>query len=141
MPVSRRAGVDNTIARVERAAGSRGCRTCSNSCRPSTRATCRPSLAAHTRIPRQSPSSDGSGALATIDRAQLFANGPGVTLEQSNEVQRRLQGLMDRPWVQWFPQVCISYATATRPAPLVLVLLLVLLALVRAPRMRCSAAP
>ena len=90
-----------------------------------------------TRIPRQSPSSDGSGALATIDRAQLFANGPGVTLEQSNEVQRGLQGLMERPWVQWFPQVCISYATATRPAPLVLVLL----ALVRAPRMRCSAAP
>ena len=38
-----------------------------------------------------------------------------MTTQQSNEVQRDLQALTDGPWPQWFPKVCISYATGTRP--------------------------
>ena len=52
--------------------------------------------------------------LMPSSQAQLFADGPGVSTEQSNEVQRRLQALMDREWDNWFPRVCISYATGQR---------------------------
>ena len=41
-----------------------------------------------------------------------YEDAPGITTEQSNDVQRRVQSLMEQ---QWFPQVCISYATGTRP--------------------------
>ena len=34
---------------------------------------------------------------------------------ESNTVQREVRALMDRSWQQWFPQVCISYATGSRP--------------------------
>ena len=44
----------------------------------------------------------------------LGVDAPGITTEQSNDVQRVIQSLMDRPWAEWFPQVCISYATGTR---------------------------
>ena len=44
----------------------------------------------------------------------LAADAPGITTEQSNDVQRVVQSLMDRPWKTWFPQVCISYSTGTR---------------------------
>eukprot|EP00964_Phaeocystis_antarctica_P136136 scaffold100556_cov63-Phaeocystis_antarctica.AAC.1 len=33
---------------------------------------------------------------------------------QSNDVQRVIQSLMDRPWPTWYPKVCISYAIGTR---------------------------
>ena len=44
----------------------------------------------------------------------MAVDAPGVTTEQSNDVQRVIQSLMDRPWEHWFPEVCISYATGTR---------------------------
>ena len=44
----------------------------------------------------------------------LGVDAPGITTEQSNDVQRVIQSLMDRPWPEWFPKVCISYATGTR---------------------------
>ena len=44
----------------------------------------------------------------------LAADAPGITTDQSNDVQRVVQSLMDRPWKTWFPQVCISYSTGTR---------------------------
>ena len=44
----------------------------------------------------------------------MAVDAPGVTTEQSNDVQRVVQSLMDRPWPEWFPKVCISYATGTR---------------------------
>ena len=44
----------------------------------------------------------------------LTSDPPGVTTEQSNAVQRELISLMDRPWNEWYPKVCISYATGTR---------------------------
>eukprot|EP00964_Phaeocystis_antarctica_P112541 scaffold76690_cov63-Phaeocystis_antarctica.AAC.2 len=44
----------------------------------------------------------------------LAMDAPGVTTEQSNDVQRVVQSLMDRPWADWCPKVCISYATGTR---------------------------
>eukprot|EP00964_Phaeocystis_antarctica_P154794 scaffold123675_cov72-Phaeocystis_antarctica.AAC.1 len=44
----------------------------------------------------------------------LAWDAPGITTEQSNDVQRVIQSLMDRPWADWFPKVCISYATGRR---------------------------
>ena len=44
----------------------------------------------------------------------LTADPPGITTEQSNAVQRELISLMDQPWNEWYPKVCISYATGTR---------------------------
>ena len=44
----------------------------------------------------------------------LMADAPGITTEQSNDAQRVIQSLMDRPWADWFPKVCISYATGKR---------------------------
>ena len=34
----------------------------------------------------------------------LGADAPGITTEQSNDVQRVIQSLMDRPWPEWYPQ-------------------------------------
>ena len=44
----------------------------------------------------------------------LAADAPGITTKQSNDVQRVIQSLMDKPWPTWYPKVCISYATGTR---------------------------
>ena len=44
-----------------------------------------------------------------------YDDAPGITTQQSNNVQRRVQSLMEEQWEEWFPQVCISYATGTRP--------------------------
>ena len=49
-----------------------------------------------------------------IDPSLLAANSPGVTTKQSNDIQRDLYTLMNRPWMEWFPKVCVSYATGTR---------------------------
>jgi len=46
-----------------------------------------------------------------------YEDAPGITTEQSNDVQRAVQSLYmgEQQWEEWFPQVCISYATGTRP--------------------------
>ena len=49
-----------------------------------------------------------------IDPSLLAANSPGVTTKQSNDIQRDLCKLMNQPWMEWFPKVCVSYATGTR---------------------------
>ena len=43
-----------------------------------------------------------------------YDDAPGITTQQSNNVQRRVQSLMEQSWEEWFPKVCISYATGTR---------------------------
>ena len=56
----------------------------------------------------------GKVRIEPIAVSLLAADAPGITTRQSNDVQRVLQSLMDRPWKDWFPRVCISYATGTR---------------------------
>jgi hypothetical protein len=51
-----------------------------------------------------------------IDPQLLREGAPAVTLKQSNDLQQSLHAhLGSRSWSEWWPQVCISYATGTRP--------------------------
>ena len=74
-----------------------------------------------TRIGRVDTHYTSSPELPKLSSATLHdsyttaADVPAVTTQMSNEVQRGLQALMGQPWPDWFPRVCVSYATGTRP--------------------------
>uniref|UniRef100_A0A7S3AVW6 TIR domain-containing protein n=1 Tax=Haptolina ericina TaxID=156174 RepID=A0A7S3AVW6_9EUKA len=51
-----------------------------------------------------------------IEPKLLLREGAPVTTEQANDLQQSLHAhLGSRSWDEWWPQVCISYATGTRP--------------------------
>ena len=52
--------------------------------------------------------------MATSQLLVALRDGSGVGTERANDVQRELQSQMDSHFKDWWPEVCISYATGSR---------------------------